>query len=131
MVSATVSVPLPVHRAARQDAALAEARAESATLDAEHHEKHNEVRGEVARLYADLERERSQLALYVTAILPQSHASLEAATASYPAGQVDFLTLMENQAAVFNAELAYHRALADFAKSLAALDQVVGREVLP
>ncbi|MDB4951636.1 MAG: Outer rane efflux protein precursor [Gemmatimonadetes bacterium] len=131
MVSATVSVPLPVHRAARQDAALAEARAESAALDAEHHEKHNEVRGEVARRYADLERERSQLALYVTAILPQSRASLEAATASYPAGKVDFLTLMENQAAVFNAELAYHRALADFAKSLAALDQVVGREVLP
>ena len=50
--------------------------------------------------------------------------------ASYQSGKSDLLTLLDSQNTIFTYETAYYRALVDFAKSLAALDEVVGEEVL-
>ena len=131
MVSATVSVPLPVNRRRRQDLGVAEARAELAAAEAARHEARNAVRLQVARLHSELERDRTQLALYVGSILPQARASLESAAAGYQVGRVDLLTLLDNQATLFNYETQYHRLLSDFAQKLAELERVVGKEILP
>lgn len=130
MVTATVSVPLPLQKRRRQDLQVAEARAELANLEAERATRRNEIRADVARLYSDLERQRAQLALYVKAIIPQGRASLTSATASYQVGRVEFLTVLENQATLFNYETEYFRTLSDFATTLAELEQVVGQEIL-
>jgi outer membrane protein, heavy metal efflux system len=79
---------------------------------------------------SDVERERTRLALSLKAILPQAHAALESATASYQVGRVDFASLVDAQAAVFNYETVYWRSLTDFAKAVAELQRVVGAEVL-
>ncbi len=92
--------------------------------------KGSELRAEVARLVSELERQRAQLAVYVKAVLPQGQASLASATASYQVGKTEFLTVLENQATLFSYETEYFRALSDFAKTLAELERVVGREVL-
>lgn len=131
MLSVMVSVPIPVHRAARQDANVAESRADLASLEASHHAMVNRLFADVAEQYARLERDRAQLALFVTSILPQGRASLESAVAAFQVGRADFLTLLESQTTVFNYETAYFRALSDFATSLAELERIVGREVLP
>jgi outer membrane protein TolC len=130
MVSATVSVPIPIFKGRKQDQGVAEATAELAALEAEHHAKTTAVRAEVARLVSDVERERTHLALAVKAILPQSRAALASASASYPVGKVEFLSVLENQATVFNYETDYYRALSDFAKNVAELERIVGEEVL-
>ncbi|MFN2565145.1 MAG: TolC family protein, partial [Gemmatimonadaceae bacterium] len=98
MVSATVSIPLPVYKGRKQDTHAAEARSQLAALQADLRARENEVRAEVARLYSELERQRAQLALYVKAIIPQGRASLASAAASYQVGRVEFLTVLENQA---------------------------------
>jgi outer membrane protein, heavy metal efflux system len=90
----------------------------------------NSIRQEIATRVSDVERERTRLALSVKAILPQAHAALESATASYQVGRVDFTSLVDAQAAVFNYETAYWRSLTDFAKAIAELQRVVGAEVL-
>ena len=110
---------------------MAEATADLSALEAEHRADVNEVRSRVAMLVSDLERNRTLLALYVKAILPQSHAGVTSALASYQAGRSDLLTLLDLQNTVFTYETAYFRALSDFAKKLAELEQVVGAEVLP
>lgn len=130
MVSATVSVPIPVFKARKQDQAVAEATAQLAALEADHQARVNAVRADVARLVSDIERERTRLALSAKAILPQSRAALASSSASYQVGRVEFLTVLENQAMVFNYETDYYRALSDFAKNLAELERVVGEEVL-
>lgn len=130
MLTATVSVPLPRQKRRRQDQQVAEARAELANLEAGHAARRNEIRADVARLYSDLERQRAQLGLYVKAIIPQGRASLTSATASYQVGRVEFLTVLENQATLFNYETEYFRTLSDFATTLAELEQVVGQEIL-
>jgi cobalt-zinc-cadmium efflux system outer membrane protein len=130
MVTATVSIPLPLQKGRKQDAQLAEARSELAALEAEHHTMRNELAAKVAELHSALERGRSQLALYVKAILPQARATLSTASAGYQVGRVDFLSLLEAQATLFEYETQYHRALTDFAKTLALLEEQVGAEVV-
>ncbi|CAN5843820.1 TolC family protein [soil metagenome] len=130
MISAAVSVPLPINRRRRQDLEVKAAEAELAAAEQARHEARNAVRLEVARLHAELERDRTQLALYVKSIIPQAQASLASATAGYQVGRVDLLALLDNQTTLYNYEAAYHRLLTDFAQKLAVLERTVGREVL-
>ncbi len=130
MISAQVSVPIPLQRKRKQDQLVVESRAELAALEAEHHEQSNTVQAVVARLHSELERDRAQLALYVKAIVPQGRASLASATAGYQVGRTDFLTLLDAQATLFNYELTYFRVLSNFAKTLAELERMTGEEIL-
>ena len=91
----------------------------------------NALREEVAGIAAELDRNRTQLALYTKAILPQGRAAVTAALTSYQAGRADLLTVLDNENTIFTYEVAYYRALSDFAKNIARLEQVVGVEVLP
>lgn len=130
MVTALLTVPLPVQRRARQDQERLGARAELAAREAELESERLEVRREVAELYARLEQARTQLALFRASIIPQSRATLQAATTSFQMGRVDFLTLLKDQATLFNYETAFHRLLSEFAQRLAELERVAGGEVL-
>ncbi len=130
MISATVSVPIPIFKGRKQDQQVAEATAQLAALEGDHHRMVNTIRGEVARLVSEIERERTQLALVVKAILPQGRAALVSATANYQVGKTEFLAVLENQSTVFNYETEYFRVLTDFASKVAELERVVGGEVL-
>ncbi len=131
MVTAVVSLTVPVQRDRKQNQLVRAAASELASLQAERHAKQNEVRATVARLVSDLERQRAQLALYVKAVLPQSRASLASATASYQVSRVEFLAVLDNQATLFSYETEYFRTLTEFARTVAELERVVGSEVLP
>jgi outer membrane protein TolC len=131
MVSAVFSIPIPMQRRRKQDQDVAAARSEAAALEAEHHAQVNDINARVAKLYADLERQRTQLALDVQAILPQGEAVLAATTSSYQAGKTDLLALLDSRSTLFSYQLSYARLLSDFAESIADLEQVVGRGVLP
>lgn len=131
MISAIVSFPLPIHKGARQDQEELEARSELAAMQAEQTGEGNKIRAEVARLVSELERNRTQLALYAKAILPQGQAAVSSSLASYQAGKSDLLSVLDNQGTLFAYETANYRALADFARTLADLEAVVGGEVLP
>ena len=130
MLTATVSVPLPVFKRSKQNQDVAANQADLAALEAERTKKQADIRSQVAELSSALERSRTQLALYVRAILPQSRAALASATASYQVGKVEFLTVLNDQATLSNYETEYFRALSDFAKNVAELERVVGKEVL-
>ena len=130
MISAQIAIPIPLHRGSRQGQQIAEARADLSAMEADKRAQINTIRAEVARLVSDLERERTELALYAKAIVPQGSAAATASLASYQAGKTELLAVLDNQNTLFTYQTAYYRALADFAKSLAELEQVVGAEVL-
>lgn len=131
LFTAQVSFPLRLQKSSKQDQAVAENVAELSALEAEHAADINIVRGRVATLLSDLERNRTQLALYVTAILPQSRGGVTSAIASFQSGRASLLSVLDLQNAVFTYETAYYRSLSDFAKELAELEQVTGTQVLP
>ena len=131
LLTAQVSIPLRLQKAAKQDQAVAEQAAELSALQAEHRASVNAINARVASLASDVERSRTQLALYLKAILPQGRAAVTSAMETYQTGRADLLTLLDLQGAVFSSETAYFRALSDFAKAVADLEETVGVEVLP
>jgi outer membrane protein TolC len=130
MVSAVVSIPIPLQKGRKQDAEVAAADAELAALHAEHREMVNRLNAEVAQRVSDLERARTALALMKRAILPQAQAALASSTASYQVGRLDFAAVIDAQATVFNTETDYYRSLTDFATNLAKLERTVGAGAL-
>jgi cobalt-zinc-cadmium efflux system outer membrane protein len=130
MVTATVSVPIPLQKHRKQDAETLGSQAELRTLEAERENATNELRADLARLHGTLERDRTQLALYVKAVLPQARAALASTSAAYQSGRGDFTSLIDTQATLFTYETEYYRALTDFAKTLAELEERVGTEVI-
>lgn len=129
-VSFFVSVPLRLQRRRKQDQEVAGVGAELSSLQAQHVADINAVAQEIVTNVADVERERTELALSIKAVLPQARATFASATASYQVGRVDFTSVIDAQAAVFNYETAYWRSLANFASAIARLQRNVGAEVL-
>ncbi len=130
MVSATLSIPLPIFKGGKQDQQVVEASAQLVAAGANRAARANGIRAEIARMVAEIERQRTRLALETKAVLPQSRAALASAASSYQVGKVEFITVLENQATVFGAETEYFRTLSDFATMIAELERVVGEEVL-
>ncbi len=130
MISAVVSIPIPIQRKNRQSAEVAATRATASSAFSEQRATQNQIRAEVTRLYSDITHQRTLLALFVRAVIPQGRASVAAAMASYQAGRGDLASLLNAQTAVFDLELGYQRALADFAQKIAELEAVVGKELI-
>jgi len=130
MLTLSVALPLPVNRGNRQNAWSAEAEAELAALEAEHRAHVNTLQSRVASVHAELERDRTSLALLSVGMLPQGRAALQAATVGFSVGRTDFQAVMTTQATLFQYEVSFHRALTDFAKNVARLERLVGEEVL-
>ncbi|MBA2686284.1 MAG: TolC family protein [Gemmatimonadaceae bacterium] len=130
MISAVVSIPIPLQRGRKQDAESAAAHADLEALEAEHRSAVDSLKAEIATSVSDVERSRTQLALSMSAIIPQARATLASATASYQVGRVAFSSVIDAQASLFTIETAYWLSLTDFAKSLATLRRTVGAEVL-
>jgi outer membrane protein TolC len=131
MISAVVTIPIPLQRGRKQNAGVVASEADLSALEAEQREAENTARAEVARLYSDVAHSRTQLALYVKAIIPQGQATLASATASYQSGGGDLLPVLNAQTTLFELETSYHRALTDFAQKIAELDAVAGMETIP
>lgn len=131
MISAVVSIPIPVQRRNRQSAEVAATRATANSVVAAQRAAQNQIRSKVARLYSDITHERTLLALFVGAVIPQGLASVSAALANYQAGTGDLTSVLTTKAAVFDLELAYQRALVDFGQKTAELEAVVGKELIP
>lgn len=130
MISAVVSIPIPLQKRRKQNALASAAGSEQAAVEADRSAAENSVRAQVARLYADMEHSRTQLALYVKAILPQGQAALASATGAYQSATGDLVAVLNAQGTIFDYETGYYRALTDFAQKLAELEALVGKEVL-
>ncbi len=130
MVSFVVSVPIPLQRGIKQRALVTAARADVVTGDAERRASEALVRSEVARIYSDVSRARTQLALYVKALVPQARASLASSVNAYQSGTGDLTVVLEAQRTLLDMETGYHRSLSDFAQKIAELDSVIGQEAL-
>ena len=106
---------------------------ENLTLISEAKARHEALKNEIFFGIKDiLEKERrgsKLIELYQNDIIPQAKASLESAMAGYEVGNVDFITLLDNQLTLFNYRLSYHQVLTDYQKDLAELEAVVGKRL--
>jgi outer membrane protein TolC len=83
----------------------------------------------VRTAHADLERADAQAALLATGLIPQARQSLASSRSGYQVDKVDFLSLIDSQTRLLDAELSLVRATADRRAAFAALEGAVGEEL--
>ena len=131
MVTLQVAIPLRLQRRTKQGEVIAAARADVLASEAEHDAQRNDVNAQIARLRAAADRARAQLALYAASVLPARRAAVDAALASYRANGGSLTQVLVAEAAALGDRMTLARTLSEFAKSVAALELIVGSEVLP
>ncbi|TKJ40680.1 hypothetical protein CEE37_06875 [candidate division LCP-89 bacterium B3_LCP] len=127
-VSAGFSIPLYGGR--KQGSAVEEAKAISREIVEQMKSLELELRFALEKLLDEDKRLGEQTTLYREGVIPQAEATLDAATAEYTVGRVDFEALLMAETAVYNAQLDYFARLRDRLKTRAALSALVGDEIL-
>jgi len=68
--------------------------------------------------------------IYDRTILPQARFAVDSSLASYENGTTDFLSVLNNYMAVFDAEMNYHEQMQEFHLALARLEELTGVELM-
>jgi outer membrane protein TolC len=130
MGSLMLGVSLPVFARSRQLKMREEAAAMRGMARADLAATRADTRGRVGEAYAALTRARSLARLYRTTALPQAEATAASALASYRAGSVDFMTLLDDRMMVNELRQQLYTLDADQGKACAELEMLAGRELM-
>jgi outer membrane protein TolC len=125
MFSAEIPVWLPF----RENKMLEETGANLASARAYVESATNDALSAVASAYNRYESARRTLELYETGIIPQAEMSLLSAQAAYENDLRDFLSLLDAERSLLKFRLEYAGAQAEYEKSIAELEMVVGRKL--
>ena len=129
MISATVTINLPIWRSRKLDKRVEETLADKRMAEEQYNSFKNEIYFNLKDIMAEVKKGESLLELYKTGIIPQATQSLESAMAGYQVNKIDFLTLLDNQITLFNYEIEYYKVLSEYEKKLATLETVVGERL--
>jgi len=129
MISATVTINLPVWRSRKLDKRVEETLADKRMAEEQYNSFKNEIYFNLKDIMAEVKKGESLLELYKTGIIPQAAQSLESAVAGYQVNKIDFLTLLDSQITLFNYEIEYYKVLSEYEKKLATLETVVGERL--
>lgn len=129
MGSAMFGATLPIFARSRQLRMREEAEAMKVMAIADLAAMRAETRARVAELYADLGRARNLGTLYRGTVLPQSQAAVTSSLAAYRVGEVNLMTLLDNQMTVYRYEQELFALDAAQGKALAELEMLIGREL--
>lgn len=124
MVGMNVNVPLNTRK---RWAAVREAHARSAQQQSTLDTQLVEISFEIEQAYQRVQELAATLTTYKEHILPVARHRVEAAQASYTAGRLDFLNLVESQRTLLGLEIEYYEAIAEYHQRLAELDRQTGR----
>lgn len=125
-LSLMLGVNVPIYHHQKQEMKVEEMKFSRNSVQSRLSDVQSGVYRQLEKQLSGLNRNQQLIQLYETGLIPQTEQSLNAATAGYQTGKVDFLTLLNNQITLFNTRLAYYRALVDYQKNLAELDAAAG-----
>ncbi len=119
---ASASLTLPVQKT-RRAAALAEAQARLVAAQRQRESIGLQLRFRTEERLAQLRSAESLVALYEKGIVPQDQMSVEAAVASYQAGKVPFLAVLESLATLYGDRSTQLQLVAAHVKTRASLEE--------
>ena len=129
MGSLMIGATLPIFARSRQYKMREEAQAMEAMAAADLQAMRAETRARVAERYATVVRARNLAVLYRGTVLPQAQAAVTSSLAAYRVGQVNVMTLLDNQMTVNRYRQELFALDAEQGKSFAELEMLVGREL--
>ena len=129
MGSFMVGATLPVFASSRQQQMRVEAEAMRAMTRADLAAMRADTRARVAEAYANLVRARNVAVLYRSTILPQARAAVTSSLAAYRVGDVNLMTLLDNQMTVNRYSQELFALEAEQGTTFAELEMLTGREL--
>ena len=81
---------------------------------------------EAQDMYFKIMAYQETVTLYETALLPQAQQAFESSQTGFETGAVSFLDWLDAERTYLRTRLAYHKAVADYQKSVASLERIVG-----
>lgn len=128
---ATVRVKIPVYYARKQRYALEESYSRLGEAKQNYRSAQQQAIFQVKDQYLSIQSSERILKLYKTTLLPQAQLTVDAATAAYQVGSVDFLSLMSNLTTLITLERQYYDEAARHEEAIVRLEPIVGRELVP
>lgn len=129
MGSLMLGASIPVYARSRQLRMREEAAAMRAMSAADLAAMRAETRGRIAEVYADFGRAKNLLALYRTTVLPQAEGAVTASFSAYRVGDVNLMTLLDNQMTVNRYRQQVIELEAEQGKAIAEIEMLLGREL--
>lgn len=130
LLSFRATLNLPVYFWTKQSKKVTESRLLWQSSQQKLQNMSNQIKYGISEMLYQLQKSAQQVELYQKALLPQARQSLESAKSGYQVNKVDFLTLLDNQVTVLNYEIAYYQALSMYLKTIAQLEEMVGKPLL-
>jgi len=130
LLSVMVSVNLPIFSGSKQSKAVEQRTQEVIQQNLKMRDTLRLVEVSVSRNLASYLAARDQVLLLETAIIPQAQLTVSSMLAGYQVNQVDFLSLVNTQITLYNAQINYWESLSEAKQSLARLASAVGVEAL-
>ncbi len=121
-----LGVTLPVWAGSKQGEREEEVRARIRAEDSQLAATWNTVRDQLARTLDAIARDQEQAALYRDKIIPDTDKALQASLADYRAGNLEFLSVLDNLTALFKAKVDLVRRVTRTQASLAKLEYILG-----
>jgi outer membrane protein, heavy metal efflux system len=129
MVSAMVSMNIPIWWGSKLEPGLREAASEKSMAESGLDALRTQIYYRIDSLIDETEQDDRALKLYKDVVIPQATEDMNSALANYEVGKSDFLTLLDSRRTLFDYELGYYTMLAEREKAVAELEAVVGKEL--
>jgi len=126
MVSAEVSIPLPIFAGSDQDRRAAASRADARAAASRREARKATLLGDARSAWAAAEALAERLDVYEDEILPRARLTVQSATGAFQSGGVDFLTVLEAQVRRNGEELDAIRTRAELLRARARLARAAG-----
>jgi len=130
MMSFMLGFSVPIWAGSRQGQMRQEARAMRRMAEADLGAMQAETRARVIELAAAIRRSRRLSRLYRDTVLPQAAATVTSALSAYQVGQVDFMTVLDNQMAVNRYRTELISLDAEGGRALAELEMLLGASLV-
>jgi outer membrane protein TolC len=127
-VSASLTLRLPINRS-KWRARVAEKRALVRRAEAALRVDRSMLASTTRRAHAEVVRASLEEALMETGLVPQARQSLASSRSGYEVGRIDFLSLLDSQVRLLDAELRLARARADKRRAFAMLESAAGEKL--
>jgi len=127
-VSAGVTLRLPVDRGKWREK-IAERAALVRRAKAAYRDGQARLRDDARAAFATLARADSEVTLLETGLIPQTRQSLDSSRSGYQVDEVDFLSLIDSQVRLLDAQLSLERAVANRRAAFAMLESTIGEKL--
>jgi outer membrane protein, heavy metal efflux system len=129
LVTAVVSVNLPVWRKSKLGPAVLEASLLKDEAERERDAKVNEIKARVQSLVEQVDKDESQIKLYREVVIPQAGEDINAGLAGYEVGKVQYIDLLDSIRTFLDYQTGYYNRIARREKAIAELEAVTGKEL--